>query len=195
MASTTRRKKSGRNAAASVLPPEAWLASDVVWGEGQKVRLVTGPPSLIYDMAHVRSVHIVGFVNPTDVLLVQNRDETWTFPGGRLEDSETIAQALAREVWEEARATVAPEWTPVATTRIEFVNRVPGRVYRFHPSFLLWVAGKVADLSDEPCVDPADFVVCRRVCPIDEARALLGPLEQSVLDVVLAAAQGRTAAA
>ncbi len=158
---------------------------EAVWGGGQRVRLVTGPPSLVTDPDRVRSIHAVGFVGD-DVLLVQNKDGSWTFPGGRLEERETIDEALERELWEEARATLAPGYVPVAATRVEFLNRVPGKVYRFHPTFLLWVAGQVAVLSDEPHHDPADFVTGRRVTSVEEARELLPPLEQEVLQAAVA---------
>jgi 8-oxo-dGTP pyrophosphatase MutT (NUDIX family) len=149
------------------------------------VRLVTGPPSLVGDGTHIRSIHIVGIVPdrtlPRKLLLVQNKDSSFTFPGGRLEPRETLAQALSREVWEEARATIAADWRPVAATRIEYLNRVPGRIHRFHPTYLLWVLGSVTTLSDEPHHDPADSVIGRHLATADEARPLLGPLEQAVL--------------
>lgn len=174
------------------VPAGAWHALDAVWGSSQRVRLVTGPASLSGDGAHTRSIHIVGFVRDDDesaverrLLLVENKDGTFTFPGGRLEPRETLAEALTREVWEEARATISADWRPVAATRIEYLNRVPGRIHRFHPTFLLWVAGNVAALSNEPHHDPADSVVGRHVVTADEARALLGPLEQVVLMAAL----------
>ena len=153
---------------------------------------MTGPPTLVGDGTHIRSIHIVGIVPdrtlPGKLLLVQNKDSSFTFPGGRLEPRETLAQALSREVWEEARATIAADWRPVAATRIEYLNRVPGRIHRFHPTYLLWVLGSVTTLSDEPHHDPADSVIGRHLATPDEARALLGPLEQAVLAAALLAA-------
>lgn len=165
----------------------AWHVEEARWGEQQRVRLLTGPPSLVGDIVQVRSIHVAAFLGTgSEILLVQNKDQSWTFPGGRLEGSETLSQALSREVWEEARAVLAPDHKPVAATRIEFLNRVPGRVYRVHPTFLLWVTGSVVELSDEPHNDPADGVVGRRVVGLDEARELLAPLEKVVLDAALA---------
>jgi 8-oxo-dGTP pyrophosphatase MutT (NUDIX family) len=188
MASTGRtRQQKAKNSQAG-----AWHVEEARWGDLQRVRLVTGPPSLVGDAAvQVRSIHVVAFSgNADDVLLVQNKDQTWTFPGGRLEGSETLHEALVREVWEEARAVLVPDHTPVAATRIEFLNRVPGRVYRVHPTYLMWVAGTVAELSDEPHHDPADGVVGRLVTGAEEARNLLAPLEQVVLNAALAARNG-----
>ena len=192
MGSTTPKQDNGagNSPKAVKIPPGAWHVLEARWGELQRVRLVTGPPSLISEPVHVRSIHVVGFVGQgstsRNVLLVENKDGSWTFPGGRLEDSETLDDALRREVWEEARAVLAPTYTSIAATRIEFLNRVPGRVYRVHPTFLLWVAGAVQSLSDEPHHDPADGVIGRIVLSADEAREKLGPLEVRVLDAALA---------
>ncbi|MDX1931117.1 MAG: NUDIX domain-containing protein [Capsulimonadales bacterium] len=178
MATTARRGKAKK----TMLPPGAWHVLEAIWGESQRVRLVTGLPSLVTDTVHIRSIHLVGFVSPEQVLLVQNRDGSFTFPGGRLEGNETLDGALHREVWEEARATIAPGYRPVAATRIEFLNRVPGRVYRVHPSYISWVVGQVDALADEPCLDPAEGVIDRLVTSITDAMGRLGPLEQRVLE-------------
>ena len=177
----TRANKIKRTA----LPHGAWSVTDAMWGEKQRVRLVTGPPSLAETPDHVRSIHAVGFVDADRVLLVENKDRTWTFPGGRLEGGETLDEALRREVWEEARALLAPAHFTVAVTRIEFLNRVPGRVYRVHPSYIAWVVGEIVELSDEPHDDPADGVIGRRVATLTEAHALLGPMERQVLEVAM----------
>lgn len=169
---------------ANGIPRDAWHVGESVWGEAQRVRLITGPPSLADDANHVRSVHAVAF-HAEGVLLVQNRDGSWTFPGGRLEGGESMEDALGRELWEEARARIVPGYRPLAVTRIDFVNRVPGRVYRVHPTYLLWVVGDVAELSDEPHHDPANAVVARRVVQASEAHALLPELERRVLTAAL----------
>jgi 8-oxo-dGTP pyrophosphatase MutT (NUDIX family) len=179
---TTRKIRARRNG----LPHGAWSSTDATWGEKQRVRLITGSPSLAESEEHIRSIHAVGFTDPERVLLVENKDRTWTFPGGRLEGGETLDEALRREVWEEARAVLAPIHRMVAVTRIEFLNRVPGRVYRVHPSYIAWVAAQVSELSDEPHNDPADGVIGRRIVTLSEAQGLLGPLECRVLEVAIA---------
>ncbi|MES2465428.1 MAG: NUDIX domain-containing protein [Armatimonadota bacterium] len=195
MTAPTRREKTNSGPSGSpAIPPGCWHALDAVWGSSQRVRLVTGPPSLVGDGTHIRSIHIVGTVTeratPAKLLLVQNKNTSFTFPGGRLEPRETLAQALSREVWEEARATVASDWCPVAATRIEYLNRVPGRIHRFHPTYLLWVAGAVTSLSDEPHHDPADSVIGRRLATVEEANTLLGPLERTVLQAAIESKAG-----
>lgn len=177
---------------AFTLPAGAWHACETVWGESQRVRLVTGAMSLVDAPERIRSIHAVGFLRTVSgveaqVLLVQNQDGSYTFPGGRLEGTETPAEALKREVWEEARAVLLPGDLPVAATRIEFLNRVPGRIHRVHPSFLLWVVAEIASLSDEVCIDPApNGVVGRRVVSVSEARALLSAPASLVLDAAIA---------
>ncbi len=180
------RSVTNKRGGAVPVPPGAWHACEAVWGECQRVRLVTGPPSLVDAAEWVRSIHAVPFVDADRVLLVENRDGAWTFPGGRLEGSETPDDALTREVWEEARATLCADHAPVAATRIDFVNRAPGRIHRLHPSYILWVVARVANLSDEPCHDPApNGVVGRAVVTLNHARRLLPPLEVRVLDAAL----------
>ncbi|MBC8142424.1 MAG: NUDIX domain-containing protein [Armatimonadetes bacterium] len=181
----------------TILPAGAWHVCDTTWGESQRVRLVTGAMSLVDAPERVRSIHAVGFLRGTvegeeaQVLLVQNQDGSYTFPGGRLEGTETSAEALRREVWEEARATLLPGDAPVAATRIEFLNRVPGRIHRVHPSYLLWVVAEIASLSDEACIDPApNGVVGRRVVSVSDARALLSAPASLVLDAALAMRKG-----
>ena len=174
------RKKNGAVAG-------GWLTEEAVWGESQRVRLITGSPGLIEVNEQVRSIHMAGFVGADNVLVVQSRDGSWTFPGGRLEGGETLNMALEREIWEESGARIAPEWTRIAATRIDFLNRVPGRVYRVHPTYLLWVAGTITELAEEPDPDPVGGVVARAVLPIPEAYELLPRLERRVLDAALAA--------
>jgi 8-oxo-dGTP pyrophosphatase MutT (NUDIX family) len=172
------RKKNGTVAG-------AWLTEEAVWGESQRVRLITGGPSLIEQSEQIRSIHMVGFLGDGNVLVVQSRDGSWTFPGGRLEGGESLTQALEREVWEEAGARIGREWSRIAATRIDFLNRVPGRVYRVHPTYLLWVSGTVIEVAEEPDPDPVGGVVARAVLPIGEAAELLPRLERRVLDVAL----------
>lgn len=173
------------------LPTSAWHVCETVWGESQRVRLVTGTPALVDSPERIRSIHAVGFLRGgagDHVLLVQNKDGSFTFPGGRLEGTETPEAALAREVWEEARATLLPTPRAVAATRIEFLNRVPGRIHRVHPSYLLWVVADIAALSDEACIDPApNGVVGRRIVSVSEARTLLQPPALCALNAALAA--------
>ena len=55
-----------------------------------------------------------------------------------------------------------------------------------HPSYLLWVCGTIAELSDEPHHDPANSVIARQVTPISEAQLILPELERLILVAALA---------
>lgn len=70
---------------------------------------------------------VAGIVRDTSdrVLLVQQRDDgVWTTPGGSLEMTDTPADAVVREVWEETGLLVAP-------TRIVAVLGGPAFVVRY----------------------------------------------------------------
>jgi 8-oxo-dGTP diphosphatase len=55
---------------------------------------------------HVTQALGICFTADNRVVLVSSDGHRWTFPGGSVEPGETIPQALAREVAEEACATV-----------------------------------------------------------------------------------------
>tara|TARA_A100000171_G_scaffold39006_1_gene38497 strand:+ start:202 stop:603 length:402 start_codon:yes stop_codon:yes gene_type:complete len=58
------------------------------------------------------------FVNENRELLVVRKQDTttWMLPGGKLDDQETPAEALVREVWEELQIKLAAnDLTPLGT--------------------------------------------------------------------------------
>ena len=131
---------------------------------------------------------MAGFVGADEVLVVQSRDGSWTFPGGRL------WRAARRSAWRwSARSGKSPvresprNGSGSPRRASIFSIGVPGRVYRVHPTYLLWVAGTITELAEEPDPDPVGGVVARAVLPIAEAYELLPRLERRVLDAALAA--------
>ncbi|MGK5546673.1 NUDIX hydrolase [Streptomyces sp. URMC 127] len=95
------------------------------------------------------------------ILLVRNRD-TWSLPGGRREEGETLAEAAVRETKEET--TVVVETGPVV-----HVSERVGPVV--HDVFTVFRASL---LSGEPSVNPDDEDVSEvSWVPIEEASALM----------------------
>ena len=62
------------------LPPGAWRVEEAIWGEHQRVRLITGLPSIVDDQERVRSIHAVSFLADGRVVLAENKDGSFTFP-------------------------------------------------------------------------------------------------------------------
>ena len=84
-----------------------WHVEETHWGP-DRVRLTLGPADAARLAAvWVKSAHAVVF-SGADVLLVREERAPWHFPGGRLEHGETVAEALAREMREEVRASPPP---------------------------------------------------------------------------------------
>ncbi|MGW2601217.1 NUDIX hydrolase [Streptomyces klenkii] len=95
------------------------------------------------------------------VLLVRNRD-TWSLPGGRREDGETLAEAAVRETKEETSVIV--ETGPV----VHISERLGLAV---HDVFTVFRASL---LSGEPAANPHDEDVSEVAwLPIDEASVLM----------------------
>ena len=59
-------------------PPSvgAWHIEETLWGEAQRVRLTTGPPTLVEDVAMVRSIHAVAFHDDGRTLVVGTNEAT-----------------------------------------------------------------------------------------------------------------------
>lgn len=128
------------------------------WGQ-QPVRLTAWRRSSLPDDGPVTSVHILALFG-SRLLLVRDRKGVYGFPGGRLDPGESREEAMAREVYEEANATVEPGYLLYAVVKIEYRQRIPGRSYPHEFSYLAMYAGKIASL-DPFSGDPAGFIVER----------------------------------
>lgn len=134
------------------------FAVEMQWGQ-QPVRLTARRCLTLADDAPVTSVHIVAF-HGERVLVVRDRKGVHGFPGGRLEAGETYEEALAREVYEEARAHLKPNYRLFAALKIEYPERIPGRTYLHDFSYMAMYVGSVRAL--EPIGhDPAGIITAR----------------------------------
>lgn len=98
----------------------------------------------------------VGFVvRGTDLLLVRHVTYGWTVPGGHIEANESPAEAMVREVWEEAAVRVGATRV-VGHQEIRPVDEVPDD-YRYPiPSYQCFFAGLVESAER---FDPTDEVL------------------------------------
>lgn len=130
------------------------------WGQ-QPVRLTAWRTDTVPVDAPVTSVHIVGLFGAR-LLVVRDRKGVYGFPGGRLDRGETREQAMDREVYEEANALVEPGYVLFAVIKIEYTQRLPGRVYPNEYSYLAMYAGKIKAL-DPFNGDPAGIILERAI--------------------------------
>ena len=132
--------------------------TEMHWGQ-QPVRLTARQIDRLPEDAPVTSVHIVPFYRG-QVLVVKDRRGSYGFPGGRLDPGETREQAMNRELYEEANASVEPDYQLFAAIKIEYTVKLPGRQYPNLFSYLAMFVGKVRAI--EPFTgDPAGVVLER----------------------------------
>lgn len=170
---------------------EPLFVVEMNWGM-QPVRLTGLRVQTLPTDAPVTSVHIVAFLGE-HALLVKDRKGVYGFPGGRLDPGETREEAMKREVYEEANAHLAPEYTLFGVVKIEYTARVPGRSYPHNYSYMGMYVGAVHALDDFD-KDPAGFIVERALFSHDECRTCLQPhdriLLQEALDALHAQSNG-----
>ncbi len=130
------------------------------WGQ-QPVRLTAWLRDTLPEDAPVTSVHIVALFG-SRLLVVRDRKGIYGFPGGRLDRGETREQAMDREVYEEANAFVEPGYALFAVIKIEYTQKLPGRVYPNEFSYLAMYAGKIKAL-DPFNGDPAGIILERAI--------------------------------
>jgi 8-oxo-dGTP pyrophosphatase MutT (NUDIX family) len=159
------------------------------WGQ-QPVRLSAWRCDQLPTDAPTTSVHIVAF-HGERVLVVRDRKGVYGFPGGRLEAGETYEQALAREVYEEARAHLKPHYYLFAVLKIEYTERLPTRVYHHDFSYMGMYVGNVRAL--EPIgLDPAGIVTARDLFHCDQCTRFLPEHDRILLREALCVVDGRS---
>ncbi len=167
-------------------PSAVWLTEEMHWGE-RRVRLSAGPADAA-SLARVwgKSAHAVVFTGRS-VLLVREAGGDWHFPGGRTDPGETLEQALAREMMEEAGATLVSHPLLFAAVRVEFPDGPPPGADG-DPHTVYYIA-ELAALTPEYAGDPAlaeQQIAERCLVPLEDAAALLRPFDRRLLKEALA---------
>jgi 8-oxo-dGTP diphosphatase len=123
--------------------------------------------------ALVTNIHVVGFAGE-DVVVCRTARGPWFLPGGTREPGESIEQCAARELVEEAGATILGPLRWIGAHYCASYRAKPTRPGSPHPlRAILWCA---ADLSvDAAPTNPPDGeqVAEVRTVPVAEARRLL----------------------
>lgn len=163
-----------------------WLKEEMRWGR-RRVRLSAGPADAV-SVARLwgKSAHAVVFSGDS-VLLVREAGGDWHFPGGRTDVGETLGQALAREMGEEAGATLGPDPRIFAAVRVEFLEGPPPGP-EGDPHTIYYVA-ELESMTPEYLGDPAlaeQQIAERRLVPIEDAPSLLRSFNGRLLKEALA---------
>lgn len=145
---------------------------DTLWGE-QPVRLTGFRCRELPTDAPTKSAHIVAF-HAGQVLVVYDISGVYGYPGGRLESGESCAEALVREVYEEANAHLHSEFKLFAALKIEFTQHLPGKTYPPTHTYMAFYVGEVRALEDLTD-DPAGIITERALFTSAECQEKLPP--------------------
>lgn len=154
------------------------FVQEMQWGE-QPVRLTAYKQTEMPTEAPVTSVHVVAFQGDK-VLAVRDRRGIYGFPGGRLESGESYADALTREVYEEARAVIRPDVHLFAMMKIECTVKLPHRNYPHPYTYMAMYAGAVEALKPVGH-DPAGVITGRDLFSFPDAARLFAAHDKILL--------------
>ena len=154
------------------------FVQEMQWGE-QPVRLTAYRQTEMPTEAPVTSVHVVAFQGDK-VLAVRDRRGIFGFPGGRLESGESYEQALAREVFEEARAVIRADVHLFAMMKIECTTKLPHRNYPHPYTYMAMYAGAVESLKPVGN-DPAGVITGRDLFNFADSDRFFAPHDKILL--------------
>lgn len=154
------------------------FVQEMQWGE-QPVRLTAYRQTEMPTEAPVTSVHVVAFQGDK-VLAVRDRRGIFGFPGGRLEVGESYEEALAREVYEEARAVIRADVHLFAIMKIECTTKLPHRNYPHPYTYMAMYAGAVEALKPVGN-DPAGVITGRDLFGFPDCERAFAPHDRILL--------------
>ncbi len=147
----------------SLFRPQRWE-----WAGGE-ARFSTETP-----LDHlVTNIHVVCFAGDK-VVVCRDERPVWFLPGGTREQYESVDECVARELREEAGATLTSPLRYIGAHHCVTENPTPWRSYQPHPEKAwLWCWADVVVDSEPTNPDDGEKVVEVRAAEVAEARRLL----------------------
>ena len=115
-------------------------------------------------------VVVVGLVSGNKILTGQRKDnDLWTFPGGHMDEGETIIEAAIREVQEETAI-------PIAAEDLEIIHAEKVKSHRTGRNFgVICFIANILKLEGHTHEDPDDEVHCWKWVELDSKTTELHP--------------------
>ncbi len=143
--------------------PERWE-----WAGGDARFSIAEPEDRL-----VSNIHVVCFVGHR-IVVCRDERPVWFLPGGTREENESVEECVARELREEAGASLAGPLHTIGAHHCVTENPTPYRPYQPHPEKAWLWCWADAVLDSEPTnPDDGEKVVEVRAAEPEEAKSLL----------------------